>query len=57
MIHHSFHIDSFSTTVEFTCISLTTTCYLKFFSRFDFPPNCCLSRKPAKYSYKQEQLQ
>ena len=32
MIHHSFHIDSFSITVEFACISLTTTCYLKFFS-------------------------
>ena len=32
MIHHSFHIDSFSTIVEFACNSLTTTCYLRLFS-------------------------
>ena len=37
MIHHSFHIDSFSTTVEFTCISFTTTCYLNFCSVLIFP--------------------
>ena len=57
MIHHSFHIDSFSTILELIYIQqFDNHGLLEVVLRFNFPQNLCSSLQQAQYSYKEEEV-